>query len=130
MKCPSTLTATSPSGEAAADQTIWERVGQGSADALADLYDRHSGVMFRVAMRLLQNRRDAEDLIHDVFLEAWEKASQFDSHRVNVLGWLLLRVRSRAIDRLRTAKVAKKYALAIQPLLSELLVGRAIDHMK
>ncbi len=123
MNCPTTSVAVTPSGDAAIDQAIWERVGQGSAEALADLYDRHVGVMFRVAMRVLQNRRDAEDLIHDVFLEAWEKANQFDPQRGGVLGWLLLRVRSRAIDRIRTANVAKKYAQAIQPLLTELLVG-------
>ncbi len=57
--------------------------------------------MLAVAVRILKTRRDAEDLIHDVFLEIWNKASDFDDTRSSARTWILMRVRSRAIDRLR-----------------------------
>lgn len=79
---------------------------------LEAIYDRYSPVMLRVALRLLKNRRDAEDLLHDVFLEVWHKAGQFDESRGNLRNWLLLRIRSRALDRIRAANVARRYAAA------------------
>lgn len=93
-----------------ADRAAIEAIAQGDRSGLAHLYDRHAGVMLRVACRVLKRRRDAEDLLHDVFLEAWHKASSYDARRGSVRGWLLLRVRSRAIDRLRTLQVMRAHA--------------------
>ena len=73
---------------------------------------RHASQMLGVAYRILNSRRDAEDLLHDVFLEAWRKADSFDAQRGSVRGWLLLRVRSRAIDRVRALAVARNHAMA------------------
>lgn len=80
----------------------------GKTDGLSRLYDSHAAVMLRVAFRILGNRRDAEDLLHDVFLEAWQKAASFDPARGSVRNWLLIRVRSRAIDRIRTLRQARR----------------------
>lgn len=108
--------------DVAQDKQAWELVCQGKQEGLAQLYDLYAPVMFRVAMRLLRNPRDAEDLLHDVFLEAWQKAGQYDAQRGSVRTWLLLRVRSRAIDRIRAATVARKYAVTMTPAIENLLV--------
>jgi len=76
---------------------------------LAELYDRHAPQMLAVALRILKTRNDAEDLIHDVFLEIWRKAGDFDRARGTVLNWILIRVRSRAIDRLRALASSRKF---------------------
>ncbi len=56
---------------------------------------------------MLGNRAEAEDLVHDVLLEAWKRAETYDPQRASVKAWLMLRLRSRALDRLRSARVAR-----------------------
>jgi RNA polymerase sigma-70 factor (ECF subfamily) len=63
--------------------------------------------MLAVAQRILGSAREAEDLVHDVFLEAWHHARHYDRSRGSVRTWLMLRVRSRSLDRLRAARRAK-----------------------
>lgn len=93
------------------DTDLITRVTAQQHDALAQLYDRHAAQMLAVAMRILKARRDAEDLVHDVFLEVWRKAGDFDSSRGTVRSWILMRVRSRAIDRLRSLMKAREHLL-------------------
>jgi RNA polymerase sigma-70 factor (ECF subfamily) len=83
----------------------------GDESALAELYDRHAGAMLGVALRILKLRQDAEDLVHDVFVEAWQKAADFDGARGSVRSWLLVRVRSRGVDRLRSLSSARRRGL-------------------
>ena len=84
----------------------------GNTDVLVRLYDRHADALFGIARRILRNRQDAEDLLHDVFVEMWEKASQYDAGRGSLRSWLVLRMRSRAIDRLRSLTIARKRGMA------------------
>lgn len=94
------------------DAAAWNLIKRGNRNGLAMLYDKYSPVMFRVALRLLKNHSAAEDLLHDVFLEAWQKAGQYNPALGSLRSWMLLRIRSRAMDRIRTSKVALKYATA------------------
>ena len=80
---------------------------RGDQTALAELYDRYAPLMMAVGQRVLGNRREAEDLLHDVFLEAWRSAKDFEPSRGSVRAWLTMRMRSRALDRLRAAGRAK-----------------------
>jgi RNA polymerase sigma-70 factor (ECF subfamily) len=98
------------SGAPDADAARVVEMAAGSSDALAALYDRHAASMLGLAHRVLGNRRDAEDLVHDVFLEAWHRAGSYDPTRGSVRSWLLVRVRSRALDRLRALEVAQRHA--------------------
>ncbi len=93
------------------DRELIAAITKGERNALAELYDRHASVLMGIAYRILQNRRDAEDLLHDVFLEAWRKAASYDAKRGTVRSWLITRVRSRGIDRLRSLKTARTHAM-------------------
>jgi RNA polymerase sigma-70 factor (ECF subfamily) len=84
---------------------------RGDVSALGRLYDRHAPAMLGVASRILRGRQDAEDLVHDVFVEAWQKAGDYDARRGSVRSWLLVRVRSRGIDRLRSLEAARRAAM-------------------
>lgn len=66
--------------------------------------------MLGLATRLLGDRLEAEDLVHDVFVEAWNKADAFCAERGSTGAWLMVRIRSRAIDRLRRSGVARRHA--------------------
>jgi RNA polymerase sigma-70 factor (ECF subfamily) len=94
------------------DRRLIAAVQAGDRQALAGLYDLHAPAMLGLALRILRDRGDAEDLVHDVFIEAWHKATSFSRERGRVRTWLLVRVRSRAIDRLRSLDVARRHARA------------------
>jgi RNA polymerase sigma-70 factor (ECF subfamily) len=84
----------------------------GDHEALGRLYDRHAPVMLALGERILGSRREAEDLLHDVFVEVWQKAGDYDPTRGKVATWMRLRMRSRALDRVRSA-VRKEKATEI-----------------
>lgn len=85
------------------DGALVAATAAGDRAALARLYDRYGSAMLAVGQRVLGNRREAEDLLHDVFLEVWRQAGTYDRSRGTVRTWLLLRMRSRAVDRQRAA---------------------------
>jgi RNA polymerase sigma-70 factor, ECF subfamily len=83
-------------------------MARGDSAALARLYDRYAGTMLALAQRIVGRGAEAEDLIHDVFLEAWRHSADYDSARGSVKSWLLLRTRSRSLDVQKSARVSKK----------------------
>ncbi|HEY2404781.1 MAG TPA: sigma-70 family RNA polymerase sigma factor [Polyangiaceae bacterium] len=82
-------------------------MARGDTAAIAALYDRHARQMLGLAERIAGGRPQAEDLVHDVFVEAWRCAADYDQTRGSVKAWLLLRTRSRAIDYRKSANVAR-----------------------
>lgn len=68
------------------------------------LYRRYVATLHLVAKAMLPSEVEAEDLVHDVFCEAWQKAETYEPARGSVGVWLLLRLRSRALDRLRSPR--------------------------
>ena len=85
------------------DAELVRSVARGDRAALARLYDRFSPILLAVATRILGERREAEDLLHDVFLEVWRHSADYDSTRGSVRAWMLIRLRSRALDRRKSA---------------------------
>jgi RNA polymerase sigma-70 factor (ECF subfamily) len=98
-----------------AERTLIAAIRAGDTQALAKLYDLHAPAMLGLAHRVLRDRGDAEDLVHDVFLEAWKKVDAFAEERGRMRTWLLVRVRSRAIDRLRSLEVARRHVRREEP---------------
>ncbi|MGB1014271.1 MAG: sigma-70 family RNA polymerase sigma factor [Nannocystaceae bacterium] len=83
------------------DCQLLEALASGDASALGVLYDRYAPLMLAVAIRILGNRRESEDLVHDVLVEAWRKSATYSQKRGSVRTWLFVRLRSRALDRIR-----------------------------
>jgi RNA polymerase sigma-70 factor (ECF subfamily) len=77
------------------------RLASGDRDAVGELYDRHAGRVLSLAYRIVRNSPDAEDIVQDVFSQAWRTAPNYEAARGTVAGWLLMMTRTRAIDRLR-----------------------------
>ncbi len=89
------------------DLALMKAIAQGERSALSQLYDRYSSLLMAIAVRMLKSQQRAEDLLHDVFLEAWRQAKGYDPNRGSVRAWLCMRMRSRALDRLRADGRAK-----------------------
>lgn len=91
-----------PHGAAEADINVVQRLAAGDRDAVAELYDRHAARIMGLAIRIVRNSSDAEDVVQEVFSQAWRTAPNYQPARGSVAGWLLMMARSRAIDRLRS----------------------------
>ena len=77
------------------------RIAAGDAAGLEALYDRYSTLVYSLALRIVRNTGDAEDITQEVFAQLWAHASRFDPSRGAVGAWLSVIARSRALDRLR-----------------------------
>src|SRR6185437_8735260 len=83
------------------DAALIERMRAGDQSAMGDLYDRYSGVVYGVALRVLGNTTAAEDVVQEVFLQLWRNPQAFDADRGRLAPWLAVIGRNRAIDLLR-----------------------------
>jgi RNA polymerase sigma-70 factor (ECF subfamily) len=83
------------------DREAIARVEAGDAAGLEVLYDRYATLVYSLALRILRNTGDAEDVTQEVFAQLWRQASRFDPARGAVGAWLSVIARSRALDRLR-----------------------------
>jgi RNA polymerase sigma factor (sigma-70 family) len=76
-------------------------VAAGDREALSELYDQTSPLVYGLALRILHNSADAEEVTLDVFTQVWRSAPNYDGRRGSVTAWLATLTRSRAIDCLR-----------------------------
>src|ERR1043166_9587946 len=88
----------------AVDEALVAPMAAGVRKAPATLYERHASLLVGLALRIVREKREAEDLLHDVFLEAWRSAKGFDPKRSRVRTWLAIRMRSRALDLQKSAR--------------------------
>jgi RNA polymerase sigma-70 factor (ECF subfamily) len=88
---------------------LLRRTGQGDHDSLQELYRRYSGPLLSTAYRVLNNAKDAEDVLQEDFIQIWEKAAVYDVRRGKPLTWAMRRTRNKAIDRLR--RVQRRHRL-------------------
>ncbi len=96
---------TSQHGDPPTDATLVARVARQDQSALAELYDRFSGLLLALSRRILNDDAEAEEILQEVFLQVWNQAGRYERSRSSVSTWLVLITRSRSIDRLRSRKV-------------------------
>ena len=88
-------------GAKANDSSLIAGIRAGDEQAMAELYDRYSGIVYSVALRVLGDTGAAEDVLQEVFMQLWRNPGLFDSSRGNLAPWLAVIARNRAIDAIR-----------------------------
>ncbi len=83
------------------EAALLARIRAGDESAMAELYDRYSGIVYGVALRVLGSTASAEDVLQEVFLQLWRNPQAFDAERGRLAPWLAVIARNRAIDMLR-----------------------------
>lgn len=95
------------------DRTLRERLVAGAQDALAQVYDTHSGMVYGLALRITRDPCTAEDIVQEVFVGLWERPEAYDPDRGSLAPWLGTITRRRAIDRLRREVVRHRSLVAV-----------------
>jgi RNA polymerase sigma-70 factor, ECF subfamily len=84
------------------------RIAEGDQSAFGLLYDRFSGSLYAVAQRMLNDAKEAEDVIQEAFMYIWRKAGTYDPKRSSPFAWAVMITRNKAIDRLRVRQRMEK----------------------
>jgi RNA polymerase sigma-70 factor (ECF subfamily) len=104
------------------DLSLLQRIVTRDTAALADLYDRHSHLLFGLLLRIVRNRGEAEEILQDVFVRVWTRAELYDDRLGGPRPWLVRLARNSAIDRLRARRVGEASST---PPLDESVAGTA-----
>lgn len=83
------------------DAMLVSAIRSGDEQAMAQLYERYSPIVYSVALRVLGDTGAAEDILQEVFMQLWRRPDVFDVTRGSLPGWLAVITRNRAIDSLR-----------------------------
>jgi RNA polymerase sigma-70 factor (ECF subfamily) len=86
------------------DTELLSRVGQGDENAMESVFRRYSGPVYSVALRVLRDSGQAEDVMQEIFLQLWRNPAAFVQGRGSLGAWLVVITRNRSIDLLRRRK--------------------------
>jgi RNA polymerase sigma-70 factor, ECF subfamily len=118
----------------AADLVLISAIRSGDENAMAQLYDRYSPIVYSVALRVLGDTAAAEDVLQEVFMQLWRNPGLFDSTRGNLAAWLAVITRNRSIDALRKRRPESDIAdvlVSVEPdLAGEAERARAMEKVR
>ena len=96
-----------PSGSPSSDEDLLVAAGRGDQSAIGQLYDRFSGQMYGLAMRITQDATLAQDVVQEAFVGIWRNAARFDATRASARTWIMSIAHNRAIDAIRRRRPAQ-----------------------
>jgi RNA polymerase sigma-70 factor (ECF subfamily) len=96
------------------DEDVMEQLREGHPNALSILFDRFHRLVLKVALRILRDRGEAEDVMQEIFLEIFKKAGQFDRAKGSAKTWLLQYAYHRSLSRRQYLALRNFYARNLQ----------------
>jgi len=87
---------------------LLRRSGRGDEAAFARLYDATAARAYGLAVRVVRDPAQAEEVAQEAFLEIWRTASRFDPARGSAVSWILTLVHRKAVDRVRSAEASTR----------------------
>ncbi len=76
----------------------------GDREAFSRFYDRYAPLVYPLIVRIVRERADAADVLQEVFWESWQSAGTYDPARGTPEAWIVMRARTRAIDKVRSVR--------------------------
>jgi len=86
------------------DVRMLQRIAAGDRAAFAEFYDAYSGLLFSLAAKILNDAREAEDVLQEVCLQIWQKAGNYNPRLGKPIHWAVALARNKAIDRVRASQ--------------------------
>jgi RNA polymerase sigma-70 factor (ECF subfamily) len=83
---------------------LLKRIAEKDLSAFSLFYDYYAPVIYSLALRIVRNSQEAEDIVQQVFLQVWHKASQYNAEQGSPQAWLMTIARNHAIDKFRLLK--------------------------
>jgi RNA polymerase sigma-70 factor, ECF subfamily len=101
---------------------LLRRSARGDQAAFADLYDATSARAYGLAVRVVRDPAQAQEVTQEAYLDVWRQAARFDPARGSAVSWLLTIVHRKSVDRVRSAEAASRRDLAYHD------ANRVVDH--
>jgi RNA polymerase sigma-70 factor, ECF subfamily len=86
------------------DIELLRRIAEGDHSAFSSFYDQYSGLMFSIAVKVLNDPKEAEDVLQEVFMQIWNRADAYDPALGKPTSWAVTLTRNKAIDRIRASQ--------------------------
>ncbi len=87
---------------------LLKRSGRGDEGAFAQIYDAMSARAYGLALRVVRDPSQAEEVAQEAFLEIWRTASRFDPAKGSAVSWMLTMVHRKSVDRVRSAEASTR----------------------
>jgi RNA polymerase sigma-70 factor (ECF subfamily) len=105
------------------DGEVIRRIQAGDRNAFLQFYDRYASLLLSVAARVLGERREAEDVVQEVFTQIWRKSAGYDPGLGSLSSWVVTLARNKAIDRIRAStrrrRLLEEIALSAEAMSPE-----------
>ncbi|MBV9106209.1 MAG: sigma-70 family RNA polymerase sigma factor [Verrucomicrobia bacterium] len=102
------MTSPAQESESEFEARLINRIAEGDGSAFDALYKRFSGSLYSMAYRMMNDVKEAEDVLQEGFTYMWRKAASYDPNRSSPFAWAVMITRNKAIDRLRVRQRLEK----------------------
>jgi RNA polymerase sigma-70 factor (ECF subfamily) len=118
-----------PRGSSAStdDLQLAARLAAGDPTALSEAYERHVGLVFGLARRVLGDEAMAEEITQEVFVFLWEHPAKFDPARGSMRSWLGMLAHRRSVDRVRTEERRARNEARLEPVVEAAAAQAEVD---
>jgi len=122
-----TAAAGGPGGDEGGEHArLLAAMARGDREALSRLYDLLSRPLYSLAHHVTRDATESQDIVQEVFLQMWTKATVFQTARGSVFGWAATLTRNRAIDRIR---IRRRRGELLTSAAEELQPGSPVDSL-
>jgi RNA polymerase sigma-70 factor, ECF subfamily len=93
---------------------LLHRIARGDRGAMEELYDQYSALLFSIAVKVLRDTGEAEEVLQEVFVQVWQRPDRFNQQLGSATSWLACVTRNRAIDRIRARQNRQRLTETLQ----------------
>src|ERR1700730_10104201 len=106
--CTRGMTRPGQESDSELEARLINRIAEGDDSSFDMLYERFSGPLYGMAYRMMNDTKEAEDVLQEAFTYIWRKAATYDPNRSSPFAWAVMITRNKAIDRLRVRQRLEK----------------------